>query len=188
MTTGIYLLLLGDQRYVGQSVNVEVRWGQHQDGLQQNKHHNGHLQDYYNAHNYQPTFKILKVCPKNELNYWERELGDQYSNVRQNLPEREPKPLSAHGIPWGIILTALAIGVGYLTMPSAVKILRTAPTIAQTKPKQVTVTALANIRATPNGAKLRTVDKGTVLNVATIDPNGWWAIQGGGFVHRSMVK
>lgn len=56
------------------------------------------------------------------------------------------------------------------------------------QPKQVTVTKLANIRATPNGTKLRTADKGTVLTVTTIDPNGWWAIQGGGFVHKSMVK
>ena len=178
MTTGIYKISIGNLHYIGQSKNIERRWRDHQRDLDQNKHCNHELQRTFNNSNQSPVFKIIKRCFDWNLDYWERELGDRYSTCDQKLPAKQDR------LPWGIITTiAFILGAGFVY-----PLLPKSPTIAQTKTKQVTAAALANIRATPNGTKLRTVSAGTILNVTTIDPNGWWAIQGGGFVHRSMVK
>ena len=180
MTTGIYLLSLGELRYVGQSVNVEKRWEQHREGLQQNTHHNGHLQDYYNTYNCQPTFKILKTCDRASLDYWEKTLGDQYSNVRQLLPQHVSQPRSPIT---GIAATIAALIIGWVASPL---LFRSPAPVGQGKP--VTVLQLANVRVTPNGTKLRTVKEGAVLRV--IDRgDGWYNIVGEkAVIAKTMVE
>ena len=56
---GIYALRFRDFYYIGESINLEQRWLQHQEDLENNKHRNGKLQNMYNQ-GIRFQFKILE--------------------------------------------------------------------------------------------------------------------------------
>ena len=69
MTTGIYSIYWEEENskvYIGQSVNIEKRWGYHLWGLKNNKHTNCKLQSTYNLYG-KPNFSILETCDINSL-------------------------------------------------------------------------------------------------------------------------
>lgn len=64
MTSGVYAIVnkINDKRYIGSSINIEVRWQQHRGDLTKGKHHSRHLQSAWNkygADNF--IFVILEV-------------------------------------------------------------------------------------------------------------------------------
>ena len=62
---GVYSImnLTNHKRYIGQSVDIYVRWGNHKSALRNNRHDNKHLQnawDFYGEDNF--IFEILSIC------------------------------------------------------------------------------------------------------------------------------
>ena len=61
---GIYLIhnTTNDKTYIGSSVNIQKRWGQHVSALNIHKHHNGHLQHAWEKYGQDAfTYRILEV-------------------------------------------------------------------------------------------------------------------------------
>ena len=74
MTCGIYMLqnLVNGKIYIGQSVDIESRWGEHKSELNGGYHHNEHLQRSwrnYGQENFE--FSILLECAESQLNTME---------------------------------------------------------------------------------------------------------------------
>ena len=70
MTTGIYKLTFKSGKfYIGQSVNMEVRWGQHADKFRKGTAAK-HMQQEYNVSGF-PSSSILIVCHKDHLDMME---------------------------------------------------------------------------------------------------------------------
>ena len=68
---GIYEIInvVNKKRYIGKSVDIDARWCHHIRSLNNNKHHNRHLQkawNKYGEHNFQ--FSVIEVCEEFELN------------------------------------------------------------------------------------------------------------------------
>ena len=61
-SVGVYIIKVGEYVYIGESLNVENRWLQHQDDLQNNIHPNRQLQSLYNQ-NLDFKFEILESIP-----------------------------------------------------------------------------------------------------------------------------
>jgi len=82
VTVGIYRIALDDGRcYVGQSVNIEQRWYEHQSDLRRGVHHSPYLQRCWNKFGAEAfTHEVLEVC---EVDPSDREL------VKSTLAERE---------------------------------------------------------------------------------------------------
>ena len=77
MTIGIYKIenKINNKKYIGQSINIEKRWKEHQYLLKMNKHHNYHLQNAWNKYKEESfIFNIIEECDKKVLNdkekYW----------------------------------------------------------------------------------------------------------------------
>lgn len=77
MSTGIYNIknLSNDKVYIGQSVDIEKRWSTHKAELNNNYHHNIHLQSAWNKYgedNFE--FSIIEECSIDKLDqqeiYW----------------------------------------------------------------------------------------------------------------------
>lgn len=75
--SAVYLILnkINGKGYVGQSVNVSIRWKTHKQQLRANKHHNSHLQNSWNKYREENfDFLILEYCHPNFLyiaeSYW----------------------------------------------------------------------------------------------------------------------
>jgi group I intron endonuclease len=77
MSIGIYKIknLVNEKVYIGQSVDIEKRWSTHKAELNNNHHHNIHLQNAWNkygANNFE--FSIVEECNIDQLNqceiYW----------------------------------------------------------------------------------------------------------------------
>ena len=69
MTCGIYAIeTLSGRKYIGSSVNIGQRWGQHKSHLRSGKHHCIALQRAYNKYGEDALqFKIILECEKEQL-------------------------------------------------------------------------------------------------------------------------
>lgn len=68
---GIYMIYCAadDKCYIGQSVNINSRIGQHKRELRGNKHHNSYLQAAWNKHGAESfSFAALENCDRDQLN------------------------------------------------------------------------------------------------------------------------
>lgn len=77
MSCGIYSITnkLNNKIYVGQSKQIEIRWKEHINSLNNNKHHNSHLQNAWNTYGTSGfSFAIIEYCSQEELtaqeDYW----------------------------------------------------------------------------------------------------------------------
>lgn len=82
---GIFNLING-KVYIGKSVNIEKRWNSHFNYLKCDKHKNSHLQKSYNKYGKENfEYKILKLCKKEKLDYWEKYfIYDRYNSFNPN--------------------------------------------------------------------------------------------------------
>ena len=65
---GIYIIECGDYYYIGKSVNIFDRWGQHYTALKQNKHSSSKLQAYFNEFGVlSMKFKVLEYVSLTEF-------------------------------------------------------------------------------------------------------------------------
>lgn len=67
---GVYAItnIVNNKKYIGQSVDVYVRWRNHKSALKNNRHNNEHLQSAWNkygAENF--IFEILAICDDSEI-------------------------------------------------------------------------------------------------------------------------
>ena len=74
MTCGIYMIqnLVNGKIYIGQSVDIESRWGKHKSELRGNYHDNKHLQSAWNKYgesNFE--FTIMRECGESQLDTME---------------------------------------------------------------------------------------------------------------------
>ena len=86
MTCGIYCISnkINDNKYIGQSVNIEKRFKEHKYHLNNNSHHNQHLQNAYNKYgNNNFDFIILKRCKHQYLDRFEKFYIRQYNTIEQ---------------------------------------------------------------------------------------------------------
>lgn len=75
MTCGIYMIMnnKNGKKYIGQSQDIEKRWKEHKERLENNKHYNTHLQNSWNKYGKNAfSFIIIERCHKNALNNRER--------------------------------------------------------------------------------------------------------------------
>lgn len=75
MASGIYAItnMRDCKKYIGQSVNIQKRWREHKNALEQNRHFNIHLQRAWNRGD-RFEFSVIEKCDKDKLNereiYW----------------------------------------------------------------------------------------------------------------------
>lgn len=84
MTCGIYCIRnkINNNKYIGQSVNIEKRFETHKYFLNKNSHHNQHLQrawNKYGKHNFE--FSILKRCKHQYLDRFEKLYIRQHNSI-----------------------------------------------------------------------------------------------------------
>ena len=83
MKSGIYIIKnkINDKVYIGSSVNIPIRKYSHFYQLRNNRHHNNHLQRFYNIHGKENfVFEILKECREEDLLSWEQHYLDLYKD------------------------------------------------------------------------------------------------------------
>lgn len=75
--SGIYMITnkINNKKYIGQSSNIYQRWTHHKSDLNNNRHHNCHLQSSWNKYGKDNfDFTILEECEENKLDireqYW----------------------------------------------------------------------------------------------------------------------
>lgn len=79
--SGIYLIQVrgGSKSYVGQTINFYNRFGSHKSLLRKSKHPCGPLQSAYSKHGENSfSFKLLELCPKEDLTENEQKWMDQF--------------------------------------------------------------------------------------------------------------
>lgn len=62
---GVYSItnIIDNKKYIGQSVDIYVRWRNHKSALRNNRHNNSHLQNAWNVYGEENfVFEILSVC------------------------------------------------------------------------------------------------------------------------------
>ena len=86
MTCGIYEIIniKNNKKYIGQSVNIEKRWGSHKRNLNLQQHDNSYLQNAWNKYGEGAfVFNIIEECSKELLNkqemFWIAQ-NDSYHN------------------------------------------------------------------------------------------------------------
>lgn len=84
MTCGIYCIRnkINNNKYIGQSVNIEKRFESHKYFLNKSSHHNRHLQrawDKYGEHSFE--FSILRRCKHQYLDRFEKLYIRQYNAI-----------------------------------------------------------------------------------------------------------
>lgn len=84
---GIYSIrnVVNGKRYIGQSVNIKVRWKQHESELKHGTHDNDYLQKSWNK--YGPDnfiFEILEECDRQELDDKERYYIHYYDTLNRD--------------------------------------------------------------------------------------------------------
>ena len=75
MVSGIYSILnkIDGKIYIGQSIDVDIRWKQHITDLNKNIHFNSYLQNSWNKYGSDAfEFKLLMACKPRYLNRFER--------------------------------------------------------------------------------------------------------------------
>src|SRR5437016_1969320 len=68
--SGIYIIysVLDGRSYIGSSRNISERWKGHLDGLGRKKHHNHHLQNFFNKYGEKILiFDVLEFCKIKDL-------------------------------------------------------------------------------------------------------------------------
>ena len=66
--SGIYKITINDYYvYIGQSMDIKLRWKQHLNQLKQNKHCNKKLQNVFNKYPNLIKFEIIEKCDESEL-------------------------------------------------------------------------------------------------------------------------
>ena len=73
-----------EKKYIGQTKNIKNRWTQHRSSLNNNHHHNKHLQAAWNKYGeYSFAFKIIEECDNSDMNererYWIEKLDSKNS-------------------------------------------------------------------------------------------------------------
>ena len=62
---GVYAItnIVNNKKYIGQSVDVYLRWCNHKSALKNNRHNNEHLQNAWNTYGAENfTFEVLEIC------------------------------------------------------------------------------------------------------------------------------
>ena len=105
--TGIYALRFKNYYYIGESLNLEQRWVQHQNDLANNNHRNGELQYMYNQgirfqfeilestefkKGYNLWFKIFNLCKEKEYIDQHIQNGLQVLNSENSLQRLKESP------------------------------------------------------------------------------------------------
>lgn len=74
---GIYMIKnkINNKKYVGQSSDIYWRWMRHKSDLNNNRHHNKHLQSAWNMYGEENfNFEIIEICDESNINrkeqYW----------------------------------------------------------------------------------------------------------------------
>ena len=86
ITCGIYCISNkeNNKRYIGQAVDIEKRFHQHQYALRNNQHHNQHLQNAYNKYGQDNfSFLILKRCKYQYLDRFEKLFIRKYNTIQK---------------------------------------------------------------------------------------------------------
>ncbi len=80
--SGIYSItnIINDKKYIGQTYSIKNRWYRHKQELENNTHHNKHLQYAWNKYGQDSfLFSILELCGVDNLNeretYWIKKLN-----------------------------------------------------------------------------------------------------------------
>jgi hypothetical protein len=140
--SGIYKLsFFGDLRaYIGQSVNVCLRYKQHLKALAQNNHYNYKLQQLYNTLG-PPEFEILEeVSGKDALNtreiYWVEHYDSFYSGLNlttggEGFGSGEDNPGSQHTNAEIVEAVKLLVSEVHLSIPEISQITKISPFILQ---------------------------------------------------------
>lgn len=87
MTCGIYIIqnLVNGKMYIGQSVDIERRWGRHRSELRGNDHDNKHLQNAWNKDG-ESNFEFTVICECDESQLNTKEI-DYISKLRTYDPD-----------------------------------------------------------------------------------------------------
>lgn len=91
MTIGIYRILntASGKSYVGQSTDLECRFGIHMWSLRNGRHPNPHLQSSFNLHGESAfTFEVLSVCEQHELTLMEQQWIDSLDSFNSGYNQR----------------------------------------------------------------------------------------------------
>lgn len=88
---GIYCISNTKYFYIGLSIHVYERWGQHKRHLKRGTHHNKYMQRVYNKYqNIDPfEYELLCVCDRQELPKLEKKYYDIVLNESNKLPLNE---------------------------------------------------------------------------------------------------
>lgn len=90
--SGIYCIenKINHKKYIGQSVNIRVRWWIHCYDLRNNKHHNCHLQGAWNKYGEDNfSFYVIERCAEDKLNereiYWIEKYNSNNPEIGYNF-------------------------------------------------------------------------------------------------------
>jgi hypothetical protein len=84
MTIGIYFIEINDLYYIGQSVNIEARFYEHNRTLKLGQHFNYKIQDLYNK-GYVPNYGILDICEIKDLDNNEIAYIKEFDSINNGL-------------------------------------------------------------------------------------------------------
>jgi group I intron endonuclease len=97
MKSGIYKIVneVTGKCYVGSSIDIDRRWGQHRNSLQKDKHLTPHLQNSVNKHGLNNfVFEVVEECVSNMLiereQFW-IDVLDSYDNGYNARPKAESR-------------------------------------------------------------------------------------------------
>lgn len=85
--SGIYCIenLINHKKYIGQSVDIDNRWRQHKNELNNNTHFNDYLQKSWNKHGADSfRFYVLEYCDVNQLDSLEVYYIDIYETLNRD--------------------------------------------------------------------------------------------------------
>ena len=106
MTTGVYMIrnIVNGKVYIGSSVNVERRFGDHRRSLRRGTHTSRYLQNAWNKHGEQSFVFVAKTeCEEACLLDVEQEYMDLYlsydSDCGYNICEKAGRPPPRKGVP-----------------------------------------------------------------------------------------
>lgn len=91
MTIGIYRILntASGKSYVGQSTELECRFGTHLASLRSGRHPNPHLQSSFSHHGESAfTFEVVSVCEQHELTLMEQQWIDSLDSFNSGYNQR----------------------------------------------------------------------------------------------------